>query len=119
MEFYGYRKCSTCRNAHRHLTAAGHDVVFHDFVESPPDTKTLERWVAKRGAGIAPFLNTKGKRFKELGLAVDTYTDTAWLAHLSQDGRLLKRPVLELDDQVLVGYQASAYDEVIQGIQRG
>lgn len=116
MEFYGYRKCSTCRTAHRHLTSAGYEIDFNDFVQSPPDAETLKRWVAKRGEGVTPFLNARGTRFKELGLTPDGLSEQEWMMRLSADGKLLKRPVLELDDQVLVGYQSTAYDDVIRQV---
>ncbi|MCL6453617.1 MAG: Spx/MgsR family RNA polymerase-binding regulatory protein [Alicyclobacillus sp.] len=114
MRFFGYQRCSTCRNAYKHLTSAGLELAFEDFVQSPPDVDTLRRWVHRLGGEVTPLLNTKGRRFKELGLAPDSFDTEGWLRALSEDGRLLKRPVLELDDRVVVGYRADAYDELIR-----
>lgn len=112
MEFYGYKKCSTCRNAYKFLTEHGIELEFHDFVEQPPAPDRLRTWIAGRGQGVAPFLNVKGTRFKELGLKDRTLSEDDWIERLSQDGRLLKRPVLVTDNGVIIGFDKSAYETI-------
>ncbi|KPV42100.1 arsenate reductase family protein [Alicyclobacillus ferrooxydans] len=113
MEFYGYKKCSTCRNAHNHLKNGGIELDFHDFVVSPPSVDTIKSWVEAYGEGVMPFVNTKGTRYRELGLAQKNLSDEEWLTMLSNDGKLLKRPVLVTDNGVLVGYDKAKYDKLI------
>lgn len=115
MEFYGYKKCSTCRDAHKSLVQHGVAVDFQDFVEQPPSVETLKGWIAKRGEGVTPFVNAKGTRYRELGLKDKLITDEQWLQMMSEDGKLLKRPVLITGDEVLVGYEKAAYQRVIDG----
>jgi arsenate reductase len=114
MEFYGYKKCSTCRDAHKYLSAAGCSVPFNDFVEQPPTREVLQSWVQKLGKGVMPFVNTKGTRYRELGLKDQSITDEEWLDLLSKDGKLLKRPVLVTDDEIVVGFDKAAYDRLVQ-----
>lgn len=113
MEFYGYKKCSTCRNAHQHLSKAGIDTPFIDFVQAPPSREALQSWIAKRGEGILPFVNVKGTRYKELGLGDKNLSEGEWLELLTQDGKLLKRPVLVAGEDVAVGYKPAEYDELL------
>lgn len=110
MEFYGYKKCSTCRNAHKNLSNHGIHVEFRDFVDTPPSVETLRRWVELKGEGIWPFINTKGTRFRELGLKDKVVSEEEWLTMLSQDGKLIKRPILITDKQVMIGFDERVYD---------
>jgi arsenate reductase len=112
LEFYGYKKCSTCRNAHKYLTERGVDVPFQDFVNQPPTREQLQSWVDKLGQGVAPFVNTKGTRFRELGLKDKVLSDDEWMDLLTSDGKLLKRPVLVAGDTVVVGFDKAKYDEL-------
>lgn len=112
MEFYGYKKCSTCRQAHQYLKNLGFATDFQDFVENPPSVETLRTWVTKRGDGIAPFINAKGTRFRELDLKNKTLSEDEWFSLLSQDGKLIKRPIVVVGDEVLVGFDKAQYDEI-------
>jgi arsenate reductase (glutaredoxin) len=115
MEFYGYKKCSTCRDAHKFLAGHGLEVEFQDFVDQPPSSETLKTWIAKRGAGVAPFVNAKGTRYRELGLKDKHLTDEEWIQMMSEDGKLLKRPVLIAGNEIIVGYDKPAYQRVVDG----
>ncbi len=113
MEFYGYKKCSTCRNAYQYLKTLGVETEFQDFVETPPSVDTLRTWVEKHQQGVQPFINTKGTRYRELGLKDQSLSDEEWLKMLSQDGKLIKRPIVVSGERVIVGFDKPAYDALI------
>ena len=115
MEFFGYKKCSTCRKAYKYLTDRGLDLEFHDFVVHPPDVSTLQVW-AERAGNVATLLNRQGTRFRELGLRDKEFTDDEWLHLLSQDGKLIKRPIFIADHKVVVGFDPAAYDQVLAAL---
>ncbi|MCL6515447.1 Spx/MgsR family RNA polymerase-binding regulatory protein [Alicyclobacillus sp.] len=110
MEFYGYRRCSTCRNAYRFLEERGVRVPFHDLVERPPDEAQLRRWVKALGQGVAPFVNRQGTRYRELGLKDRSLTEDEWIRLLAQDGKLIKRPILVDGDRIIVGFDRAQYE---------
>jgi arsenate reductase len=114
MEFYGYKRCSTCRNAHKYLAEHGVELEFHDFVNHPPTREQLQRWISIRGEGVEPFINTRGTRYRELGLKDKTLSEADWLDMLSQDGKLLKRPIVVTDDEIVIGFDKSAYDRLVE-----
>lgn len=112
VEFYGYKKCSTCRDAHRFLAEHDIDIPFRDFVDAPPSVDQLKSWITKRGEGHLPFVNAKGTRYRELGLADQQLTEAEWLHLLSTDGKLIKRPILVADDEVVLGFDKTAYERI-------
>lgn len=113
MQFYGYKKCSTCRTAHRFLSDHGVELPFRDFVENPPSVDQLQTWVKIRGEGVMPFVNSKGTVYRELGLADKKLTDTQWIELLSTNGKLIKRPLLALADHILLGFDPAEYERAL------
>jgi arsenate reductase (glutaredoxin) len=111
-EFYGYKKCSTCREAHQFLETKGISVPFRDFVATPPEPEVLRQWVAKYGQGVMPFVNTKGTVYRELGLKDKVMTEAEWITMLSADGKLLKRPLLVMDEEIILGFDQAAYERL-------
>lgn len=117
MEFYGYKKCSTCRDAHKFLEQHGIEVEFVDFVEQPPSPAQLKSWIAKGGGDVQPFVNAKGTRYRELGLKDKQFSEDEWVEMMSQDGKLLKRPLLVMGNDVIVGFNKfnkPAYQSVLE-----
>ncbi|MCL6631560.1 MAG: Spx/MgsR family RNA polymerase-binding regulatory protein [Alicyclobacillus herbarius] len=114
MEFYGYRRCSTCRNAYKYLQEHGVEVVFQDLVDKPPTREQIRQWVSRLGQGIDPFLNRRGTRFRELGLKDARLSEDEWIEKLSADGKLFKRPILVTDEDIILGFDRAAYDHVVE-----
>ena len=112
MEFYGYKKCSTCRDAHKFLLQHGVDVEFHDFVANPPSLQTLQSWVSRYGQGVLPFVNRKGTVFRDRGLKDMDLSETEWMELLHEDGKLIKRPILVTDDEIVIGFDKAAYERI-------
>lgn len=105
-----YAGCSTCKKAIAWLRAHGVEPVVRAIVEQPPTEAELERWIAASGLPIRKWLNTSGQSYRALGkAAVDAASDDQIRRWLSEDGKLVKRPVLVQGDQVLVGFREEAY----------
>lgn len=113
LTLYGYRRCSTCRDAQKTLTANGAQVRFHDVVERPPSMDTIRGWAEEAGRPIIDFVNTRGTVYRERDLKNARFTEEEWLRELSADGRLLKRPILVTPaGEVFIGYDEGAYRRI-------
>ncbi|MBF8377035.1 Spx/MgsR family RNA polymerase-binding regulatory protein [Alicyclobacillus mali] len=111
---YGYRRCSTCRNAQAFLERLGVDVSFHDIVESPPDVPTLRRWLEAAHGEIKALVNTRGEVYRKRGLKEVAWPVDTWLEELHRDGKLIRRPVLETPSgRVIVGFDEAAYRDAV------
>ncbi len=110
MDLFGYKRCSTCRNAEKTLIENGVEVTFHDIVDSPPPKETIRGWMAATGRPVLDFVNTRGTVYRAKGLKDSKLTDEEWIEELSKDGKLIKRPILVTEDgNVYVGYDEATY----------
>ena len=113
LKFYWYPKCSTCRKAKAWLEQA--DVQFEtiDLVQDTPSADTFEKWITASGLPVRRFFNTSGMKYRELGLKdkmADLSVEEA-SELLASDGMLVKRPLLNKDDQFLTnGFNETTYE---------
>ena len=114
MLFLEYPRCSTCRKAKKWLDE--HGVAYEDrhIVEDRPTEDELRTWIAVSGLPVRRFFNTSGKRYRELGMK-DRFAqgigEDECLSLLSEDGMLVKRPILVGEDFVLVGFREADWAE--------
>ncbi|WP_206831976.1 arsenate reductase family protein [Alicyclobacillus fructus] len=107
---YGYRRCSTCRNALAFLERLGVDVSFHDIVEQPPELPTLRAWFEAVNGDIRSLVNTRGEVYRRRGLKEVSWPVDTWLEEMHRDGKLIRRPVLVTPSgRVIVGFDESVY----------
>ena len=99
MEFYQYPKCGTCKKAAKFLV----------------EKEQLLEWMENSGLEPKRFFNTSGKVYQEMGLKnrVNTLSKEEAAELLSQNGMLIKRPLLINGSQVLVGFKESDYERLV------
>lgn len=112
IEFYGIPNCDTVKKARAWLDAAGHAYTFHDYKKEGADPARLAGWADK--VGWEALLNTRGTTFRKLPEADRLGIDRAKaLALMSAHPSLIKRPVAEHDDGLLVGFDADRWAEAV------
>ena len=112
LNFIEYPKCSTCKKAKKWLEDNKIAFVDRHIVEETPTDKELTSWIKESGLDIKKWFNTSGLKYKELNLKdkLPTMGEDEQLELLASDGMLVKRPIVETEDRVLVGFKASEYD---------
>lgn len=85
-----------------------------NIVEEKLNQKELHRLIQKSGKDINRFFNTSGLKYRELKLKdkIQTMSYEEKLQILSTDGMLVKRPLLELDDIVLIGFKENEWQNI-------
>lgn len=107
-----YSGCSTCKKALAWLTKHGVEADVRPIVDSPPTAEELVTWIPKSNRPVRKWLNTSGQSYRAIGKAkVDSAKDEEILLWLTQDGKLVKRPVVVTDQRVLVGFDEEQYQE--------
>jgi arsenate reductase len=108
VSIYGIKACDTMKKARNWLEAAGVDYSFHDYKTQGIDAGTLHSWARK--AGWEKLLNRSGTTFRGLPDADKAGIDEAKAIRLMvAQPSMIKRPVLDVDGALLVGFDPAAY----------
>ncbi len=106
-----YPKCSTCRKALKWLGARGVEINARDIVATPPSAATLRDLLKRSGLPVARFFNTSGESYRAGAFKdrLGAMSEAQALAALAADGKLIKRPLVDTGDAVLLGFDETAY----------
>lgn len=114
MQFIEYPKCSTCIKARKYLEAKNVTFIDRHIHVDTPTADELKRWIPLSGLTVEQFFNTSGKVYRDNNykkkLKIMSYDEK--IKALSENGMLIKRPLLVSDTKVLVGFKESAYKEI-------
>ena len=113
--FINYPKCSTCKKAEKFLKENNIEFINRNIVEENPSAEELALWMEKSGLEPMKFFNTSGVLYREMNLKdkIKTMSKEEMIEILSTNGMLVKRPLLVMDDKVLVGFKEENYKEII------
>ncbi|MGE7370135.1 ArsC family reductase [Neorhizobium sp. NPDC001467] len=105
---FGIKNCDTMKKARTWLDQNGIDHTFHDYKASGIDLAHLEVWTDK--AGWETLLNRAGTTFRKLPdeAKADLDRDKA-IGLMLEHPSMIKRPVLEKDGTVVVGFKPDVY----------
>lgn len=115
MTFFCYPKCSTCQKARAFLNERGAAFDERDIKLQNPTEAELRALHAKSGLPLRRFFNTSGMQYRALELSrrLPDMTEDEQFALLASDGMLVKRPILETEDAVLVAFRPDAWAEIL------
>ena len=108
---HGIKNCDTMKKARAWLDARGVAYAFHDYKAAGIERADLEGWVKQ--VGWETLLNRAGTTFRKLpedqkqGL-----TQAKAIALMLAQPSMIKRPVLVLGDQFVVGFRPEQYAAV-------
>jgi arsenate reductase (glutaredoxin) len=112
---YGIRNCDTMKKACAWLDERGVDYDFHDYRTAGIDGVHLERWC--RQASWETLLNRAGTTFRKLSDAEKSaLNERKAIALMIAQPSLIKRPVLELGDRLIVGFRLDVYAAALDGL---
>jgi arsenate reductase (glutaredoxin) len=108
---YGIRNCDTVKKARAWLAEKGVEYRFHDYKVSGVERDRLNRWC--RELGWEKLVNRAGSTFRELPERQKIVSNperavALMLAHPS----VIKRPVLEVGDRLVVGFKPELYQSL-------
>lgn len=109
---YGIKNCDTMKKARAWLDKHGVDYSFHDYKTAGIDKDRLARW--SKMAGWEKLLNRAGTTFRKLPEADKAnLTATKAMALMLAQPSMIKRPVLEIGSELLVGFRPETYAAAI------
>ncbi len=114
--FICYAKCTTCQKAKKWLEAHGVPFEERPIKEQNPTAEELRAWREKSGLPLKKFFNTSGMLYRQMELTqkLPGMSDEEILSLLASDGMLVKRPLLILQDTVLVGFKEAEWEKTVR-----
>ncbi|MCM5678182.1 ArsC family reductase [Schlegelella sp. S2-27] len=111
---YGIPNCDTVKKARRWLDERGVAYTFHDFKKQGVPETRLDAWIEARG--WEKLVNRHGTTWRKLDPSAQAAVQDAASARALMLGQpsVIKRPVMEADGEVLVGFDEQAYARVAQ-----
>ncbi|MBK1622934.1 ArsC family reductase [Afifella marina] len=109
---YGIKNCTTMKKARAWLDEHQVDYAFHDYKTAGIDETRLRGWAD--AAGWEKLLNRAGTTFRKLPdeKKADLDRDKA-IALMLEQPSMIKRPVLEASDGLLVGFKPEEYEKAL------
>ena len=108
---HGIKACDTMKKARDWLDGHGVAYAFHDYKVVGIDRATLERWAGQVGWDV--LLNRAGTTFRKLPDNDKTGLDQAKaIALMLAQPSMIKRPVLDVDGSLTVGFKPDLYARV-------
>jgi arsenate reductase len=108
---YGIANCDTVCKARKWLTSHDVDYQFHDLRKDGLNAKQLKNWASK--VSWETLLNRRGQSWRKLANKDKTeLTEARALKLMLNEPTLIKRPVLEVNNQVHVGFKDADYQQL-------
>jgi len=109
---YGIKNCDTMKKARAWLDKHGVEYTFHDYKSAGIERAKLERWAKK--VGWEALLNRAGTTFRNLPDNDKASLDRKKaVALMMKHPSLIKRPVLDADGHLLVGFKPDQYERAL------
>lgn len=108
---YGIPNCDTMKKARAWLSDHGVDYDFHDYKKEGVTLKHLKQWAGE--VGWEKLLNRAGTTFRKLPAETkDNINQSKAFDLMVEQPSMIKRPVLEANGAVLVGFSAESYAQL-------
>lgn len=108
-----YPPCSTCKKAKSWLDEHGISYEDRNIKEQNPTYEELKDWHERSGLELKKFFNTSGLLYKELKDKLPGMSEEEKLRLLASDGMLVKRPLVVMENNVLVGFREPEWEKTL------
>ena len=107
---YGIQSCDTCKKARKYLTEQDIEFRFHDVRDDGIDSEMLERWAAR--IDWQKLLNRRSLTWRKIPeVDRESIDKERAFALILERPTLLKRPVLEAEKFLAVGFSEKRFAE--------
>lgn len=111
MTMYGIKTCSTVGKARKFLKEKSLEFDFVDYKVEQVDEEKIREWLKQVDMNI--LFNNRGKKYRDLKLKELNLDDEGKIEWMAKENYLLKRPVVEHNGKVFVGFNDELYQELI------
>ena len=112
IKIYGIKNCDSVKKAIKYFKNNDLDYTLIDFKETKVEEETIASWLKQ--VEISKLFNTRGTTYRTLKLKELNLDDTQKETWLAKENMLIKRPVIDYQEKVLVAFDESAYDALFK-----
>ncbi|MCI7223407.1 MULTISPECIES: arsenate reductase family protein [Fusobacterium] len=107
VDFINYPKCTTCIKARKWLESNNVNFEARDIVLNNPTEEEIKDYLKRSGKELKKFFNTSGILYREMNLKekLTTMSEAEMIKLLASNGKLVKRPLIVADKDVLIGFK--------------
>jgi arsenate reductase len=105
IKMYGIKNCDSVKKAQKFLKENAVDFEFIDFRVDGIDEKTVQNFIDK--IGFETLINKRSTTYRNL-----ENKDNITLNTILENPTLIKRPVLDIDNKIIVGFKIEVYTEI-------
>jgi arsenate reductase len=112
MIIYGINNCDTVKKARRWLDSRSIDYKFHDFRKQGLNEKIINGWL--QTVSWDKILNKRSTSWRNLDASIQqTVNETTIVDLLLENPTLIKRPVMDVNDTITVGFNSDTYEGIL------
>ena len=116
MTVFGIKSCDTCRKARKYFIENDIEFQFHDVRDDGLGVQMLERWASR--VDWVKLLNKQSLTWRKVSDADrEKMTKDKAFALIIENPTLMKRPVLESDAFIAVGFSDKRFGKFWEGFQ--
>ena len=107
IKVYGIKNCDSVKKALAFFKS--HNIIYEfiDFKTDPVGCQTVDRWLET--GDIHTLFNTRGTTYRTLKLKDLNLDNAAKREWLCKENLLIKRPVVEKENHVIIGFDQTLY----------
>ncbi len=110
LQIYGIKNCDSVKKALKFFKEHSINYELIDFKSTPVHCDKITSWL--NHVEMKVLLNSRGTTYRTLQIKTLDLDDNAKKQYLCEHNMLIKRPVVEYKDQVLVGFNLKEYEGV-------
>lgn len=108
---YGIKNCDTVKKARKWLDENNIAHRFHDVRADGLNQDMLKKWID--ATGWETVLNKRGTTWRKLDTTVQENVSADNVSELLlEHPAMIKRPVLDINGEIIIGFKADNYDEI-------
>lgn len=116
LNVYGIKNCNTVKKALDWLNEHNIQYTFHDYKKEPAQDSKLIEW--QKLVSWESLVNKKGTTWKKLSAEeqATVVDERSARAVLLQNNSMIKRPIIELENELILGFDELTYQQKLSSL---
>lgn len=110
MKLYGIKTCGSVKKAMKFFKENSIEYEFIDFKKTQINDDKITKWLEKTDINL--LFNNRGTKYRTLKLKELNLNENGKKEWLSKENMLIKRPVIEYNDNLVVTFDEKKYREL-------